>query len=58
MLTQLAVTVSPAITEAMLEPVIGMFSANIAVVMPIAVGLYSIVKGVSLVPRIIGMFVH
>lgn len=50
--------VAPAITTDMLAPVIEMLTANIAVIMPVALGAYAVIKGVSLVPRIIGMFIH
>jgi hypothetical protein len=60
MLTPLAdsITVSPAVTTEMLTPVIDLLVANIAVIMPVGIVIYGVLKGIGLIPRVFGMFIH
>lgn len=51
-------TFTPAVTTAMLEPIVEMVTANIAVIMPIGLTLFGIMVGVGLVPRLISRFIH
>jgi len=46
-----------AITAAMLEPVLGAVMANLAVILPIGVGLFAIMLGVRIIPRIFRAFI-
>lgn len=45
-----------AITTDMLQPVVTSTTANLAVIIPIGIGLFAILLGVGLVPRVIKMF--
>lgn len=46
-----------AITQEMLTPLVEGVISNIGVVLPIGIGLFAIMLGVKLVPRIVGWFV-
>lgn len=46
-----------AITQEMLTPLVDGVISNIGVVLPIGIGLFAIMLGVKLVPRIIGWFI-
>lgn len=49
---------TPAITAEMLEPVVEGVSANIGVIVPIGIGLFAILLGVKLIPKILGSFIQ
>lgn len=47
---------SVAITDEMLNPLVGGVSANVGVILPIGVAIMAILIGVKLIPKIIGNF--
>ena len=48
----------PSITEMMLLPIIEGISANITVIMPILLGLFSIFLGIRIIPGVISRLFH
>ena len=48
----------PSITEMMLLPILEGIIANITVVMPILLGLFSIVLGIRIIPSLISRLFH
>lgn len=46
-----------AITQEMLTPLVDGVISNIGVVLPIGLGLFAIMLGVKLVPRVVGWFI-
>lgn len=47
-----------AITQEMLSPVIDGITSNIAVILPIALGIFSVFIGIKLIPRLFKQFIH
>lgn len=57
MLTALSATPpSAVITEDMLKPLVEGVSANVAVVLPVGLGLFSIFLGIGLIPKLVKKF--
>lgn len=48
---------SPAITGDMLSPIIDGVTANIGVIVPVAIGLFAIILGVTMVPKLLKKFI-
>jgi len=44
------------VTTAMLTPILDAIIANIAVILPVGIGIFAIMIGVRLIPRIFGWF--
>lgn len=51
-------TTTPSITTEMLTPLIDGVQANIAVILPVGLGLFAIMIGVNLVPKLIRRFTN
>ena len=51
-----AATGDPVVTTEMLSPVLDSISANVAVIVPVGIGIFAIVLGVRFIPRIFKMF--
>lgn len=47
-----------AITEAMLKPVVDGMAANVAVIVPVGIIIFSILLGVGMIPAIIKKFAN
>lgn len=45
-----------AITQAMLKPLVDGVISNLGVILPIGIGLFSIMLGIKLIPRALGWF--
>lgn len=56
LLTAEAGAVSPVITTEMLQPVVDGVGANIGVIVPVGIGLFAILLGVKLIPKVLGSF--
>lgn len=47
---------APVVTTEMLSPILDSITANVAVIVPVGIGIFAIVLGVRFIPRIFKMF--